>query len=104
MPLRPLKLLIPWVSTYSKLIMKTTSYRILWKGQITGPFGRDEIEEMLSRNEILSMRMPEEANAAKCFINFFTKENEKNNTITIFRRSASQSKEVNLLNQISKSR
>ena len=32
--------------------MKVPEYRILWKGQISGPFNREQIEEMLSRNEI----------------------------------------------------
>jgi uncharacterized membrane protein YhaH (DUF805 family) len=32
--------------------MKSSQYRILWKGQITGPFDRETIEGMLSRNEI----------------------------------------------------
>ena len=32
--------------------MKGARYRILWKGQITGPFDREQVEAMLSKNEI----------------------------------------------------
>jgi len=32
--------------------MKASRYRILWKGQISGPFDRVQVEEMLSKNEI----------------------------------------------------
>lgn len=32
--------------------MKAENFRILWKGQISGPFNRDQVEEMLSKNEI----------------------------------------------------
>ena len=32
--------------------MKAEHFRILWKGQISGPFSREQVEEMLSKNEI----------------------------------------------------
>lgn len=32
--------------------MKAAEFRILWRGQISGPFSRARVEEMLSRNEI----------------------------------------------------
>lgn len=32
--------------------MNDSNYRILWKGQITGPFDREQVEGMLSKNEI----------------------------------------------------
>jgi uncharacterized membrane protein YhaH (DUF805 family) len=32
--------------------MKAEHFRILWKGQISGPFSREQVEKMLSKNEI----------------------------------------------------